>query len=121
MGRRKRSIWWRYGMAVASILVATGGRWALDAATGTSFPFAWVFLAVGVSAWYGGFGPALLASVLGFASFWELPDTRPGPPAGTGIFWLGILFYVAISVGIAALGGIVAQARKRIADQIDEL
>jgi signal transduction histidine kinase/CheY-like chemotaxis protein len=82
-----------------------------------SYPFALIFLAIIGSAAYGGFGPALFASVLGLFSAWAVPDNRP--PAGPPL--LGIGLYFLFSLGIATLGGMMVRARERIAKQIEEL
>jgi signal transduction histidine kinase/ActR/RegA family two-component response regulator len=117
MLRRARSAWGRYLAAVAAIGLATLARWALGEFTGHAYPFATIFLAVVFSAWYGGFGPAILAAALGFGSMLILPDNRPTP--GSAV--VGILFYIAFSLVIAALGGLMARARQRIETQIAEL
>lgn len=117
MPSRSPSVWARFAVAAISIVVATGARWLLSRVFSDAYPFAPIFLAVVFSAWYGGFGPAIFAAVLGIGTTWLLPDTRPG----SGHAFLGLLFYVVFSLGIASLGGLMARARQRIAGQIDEL
>jgi hypothetical protein len=66
-----------YGFAVGSILVATLLRLWLHPILGEQAPYATYFLAVMVSAWVGGLGPALLAvglGALGAAAFFIPPD-----------------------------------------------
>ena len=65
----------RYGFASLAVALATGGRLLLDPLLGTQFPFATVFLAVLVAAWYGAMRPALLAAALGAVAsdFFLLP------------------------------------------------
>jgi K+-sensing histidine kinase KdpD len=55
----------RYGCAFVSVALAIWVRLQLDPVLGEHFPFATVWMAVLVSAWYGGFRPALAAVVLG--------------------------------------------------------
>jgi K+-sensing histidine kinase KdpD len=55
----------RYGSAIVCIVVATWVRTLLDSISGNQFPYATLFFAVLLTAWYGGFGPALVAVVLG--------------------------------------------------------
>ncbi len=117
MLRHLPPVYARYMMAVLAILLATAARWLLIQYFRDSYPFALIFLSLIFSAWYGGFGPAMLASVLGLASTWFLPDRRP--PVGHP--FLGLAVYFLFSLGIAALGNVVVRARERIARQIEEL
>ena len=49
-----------YGVAVGSVAAAIALRLVLDPMLGTRFPYATLFLAVLVSAWFGGLGPAVV-------------------------------------------------------------
>ena len=55
----------RYGIGALAVAVATGLRLLLDPILEDKFPFVTLLLAVMVAAWYGGFGPALTATVVG--------------------------------------------------------
>jgi K+-sensing histidine kinase KdpD len=55
----------RYAMAFAATALALLGRWLLDPFLGNYTPFITLYAAVALSAIYVGFGPALLATVLG--------------------------------------------------------
>jgi PAS domain S-box-containing protein len=55
----------RYGIAVLSIAVAVLLRVLLTDLVGRESPFLLCLIAVAVTAWYAGFGPALLATALG--------------------------------------------------------
>ena len=57
----KRYLLLRYGVAVLSVLAALGLKLLIDPLIVQRIPFMFVFAAVIVSAWYGGFGPGLLA------------------------------------------------------------
>ena len=68
-----------YFIAVAGVILATATRLALDPWLGDRFPFFAFFVAVVIAAWYGGFGPAILAvclSLLAIDRFLLVP--RPG-------------------------------------------
>ncbi|HEU4682996.1 MAG TPA: PAS domain S-box protein [Nitrospira sp.] len=54
----------RYGVAVATVAVATALRFALHLWIPTGAPFLTYFLAVMFAAWHGGLGPGLFASLL---------------------------------------------------------
>jgi two-component sensor histidine kinase len=55
-----------YGCAILTIALALLARMLLIPYIGAQFPFATVYLAVIITAWYGGLRPAVLATVLGY-------------------------------------------------------
>jgi PAS domain S-box-containing protein len=104
----------RYAVAAGSVLAATGIRLLWDPVLGTRFPFATLFFAVLVSAWYGGFGPALFATAFGgLSATWFLLAPRyrliADDPESLG----GLALYLAVGVGIASIGGAMRRARRR--------
>jgi PAS domain S-box-containing protein len=74
---RKRLIL-RYGIACLSVAAATAIRLALDPLLGDRFPYLAVFLALVVTALYGGVGPSLLALLLSWISVDQLLLQRHG-------------------------------------------
>jgi len=109
-----QSISMRYGVAAASVAAAVAARLLLDPLLGDLFPFATVFFAVLVAAWYGGFGPALAATLLGaVASAWLLLPPRGSFAVHGFENQAGLIFYVGVSLGIALLGGAMRAARQR--------
>src|SRR6185369_10118170 len=90
--------------------------WLLSALFGGVYPYAPIFIAVIFTAWYGGFGPALLVAVLGLVLGYL---TSGGRPNSHPLF--GLLLYAITSLGIALVGGAMARAREKIAHQMDEL
>ena len=104
----------RYGCAVLSVAVATGLRRLLDPVLEDKFPFATLFLAVLVAAWYGGFGPAMTATVLGaLASAYVLLPPR-GSFAVHGFENIaGMVLYLVLSLAIGMIGGAMRTARLR--------
>lgn len=103
-----------YGVAGVGILIATAGRLLLDPVLGTRFPFATLFFAVLLSAWYGGFGPALAATVAGavVSMRFLLPPRDSFTVTGVDSQG-GLALYLAVSLGIALLGGAMRLARLR--------
>lgn len=103
----------RYAAAIACVALATLVRVALDPVLGIRFPFATLFFAVVFSAWFGGFGPALLASVIGVltSAVWLLEPRGALYVDPQSQF--GLALYAAVSIGIAILGGGMQRARTR--------
>src|SRR5690349_11920520 len=61
-----RPLWARYGVALACVLLGWLIREALlPAIRPGTMPFLFFFPAAALAAWYGGFGPGALATVLG--------------------------------------------------------
>lgn len=114
MRDRSDSPWLVYGVAIASVAVATLLRLVLDPFLGTRFPFATLFGAVLISAWLGGFGPAVVASLSGSAAAsWFLLAPRyrllPDTVENAG----GLALYLGVSLGIAVIGGAMRRAQSR--------
>ncbi|HEV3143684.1 MAG TPA: PAS domain S-box protein [Gemmataceae bacterium] len=66
MDRRSLLILRDYAVALLSVVVAVFIRWLLDPQLGNHLPLATLFGAVAVAVWYGGYRPALVATVAGF-------------------------------------------------------
>ncbi len=61
----RRPVAMSYAVAVAAVVAAFLLRWALFGILDTRLPFAFFLPAAMVAAWYGGFGPGLLAAGAG--------------------------------------------------------
>ena len=96
----------RYAVAVLAVFLATAVRLGLNPLLGSQLPFATLFLAVLVSAWYGGRGPALAATLLG-----AVASAAFLLPASNRVAGLG--FYLIVAAGIVALGGRMHATRFR--------
>jgi PAS domain S-box-containing protein len=101
----------RYGCAVVSIALATWMRVLLDPVLGGQAPFPTLFLAVLLTAWYGGVRPALVAVGLGVVSaiYFVLPP-RGGFAIADSAQFVGLVLYVGVGAGIAFLGGAMQAA-----------
>ncbi|MDQ7247930.1 PAS domain S-box protein [Dongia sedimenti] len=60
----------RYGSAIAAVIVAILARQSLDPWVEARLPFAFQYIALAFVAWYGGFGPAILAMIFGALGTW---------------------------------------------------
>jgi PAS domain S-box-containing protein len=99
----KRPAWARYGVAVGGVVLGWLAREALTPGVGpTALPFIFFFPAAALAAWYGGFGPGALATVLGVATaswfFIEPVHTwsiaKFGDVVALGAFLVSCLFIV---------------------------
>lgn len=104
----------RYISAVAATVVAILLRYAVDPVLGNQFPFVTFFLAVLVAGWYGGFGPAIVAIVLGtLATSWLfIPPRGLLTITGTANF-VGSLIYVVVGLAMALLTQSQRRQRQR--------
>jgi two-component system, cell cycle sensor histidine kinase and response regulator CckA len=117
-----RSTVLRYGCAFASVSLAIGARLLLDPVLGEQFPFATVLFAVLVTAWYGGFRPALVAVVLGaLASDFFLLAPRGSIQLAGSIEQVGLLLFVLTGLGISLLAGALHAARRRAESTADSV
>src|SRR5580704_9413490 len=74
---RDRSPLFRYGVAIGVTGLSLLVRWPLWPILGSQTPHMTFFPAVMISAYFGGFGPGLLATISGaFAAHYFLGDTR---------------------------------------------
>jgi signal transduction histidine kinase len=107
--------WQRYGVAVLSVLVMALVRYLLDPILGEHAPYLIFLVAVVLTAWLGGFGPAVVSLVLG----WCVANFFFGTPRFSLVEkypwdWLeGVVFIVAGLVIAGALEA-MAQARRQV-------
>jgi PAS domain S-box-containing protein len=108
-----RSFFVSYGCAVVSVALAVCFQQLLAPWLGGQFPFAAIFLAITITAFFGGLGPALAACCLGVigADLFLLPPATSLVPGKSG--WPALLLHLFVGLGIAVLGGWMRQAQQR--------
>jgi signal transduction histidine kinase/ActR/RegA family two-component response regulator len=94
----------RYGVAIAAVAIAAALRLAVNSLFDQGFLYITFFLALFISAWYGGFGPTLLAVVLSIAIV-----SYAGPPqqqlaAAKSMFAASGALFAVIGVATGWLG-----------------
>jgi PAS domain S-box-containing protein len=109
--------WLPHSVALAAVAVAIGLRALLDPWLGDYAPAVFVYGAVAIAAWLGGFWPAVLAALVGYLA----TNLLFIPPRGTfalrGVRELVQLAgYGASVLIIAALGEVMRRARMRLAE-----
>jgi uncharacterized protein DUF4118 len=90
----RRSLPLRYGVAVASVAMATGLKLLIEPLLPQQAPFLLLAGAVMVAAWFGGLGPGLVATALGAlsADYFYLAPVGSFTGLVGGAFWLQVLF-----------------------------
>src|SRR5215212_7876675 len=103
----------RYGVAILAVGVAIAVKLLLDPLIVQNVPFLLVFGAIMVSAWYGGFGPSLLATVAaGLATdYFFLPPK--GSFSGFGLETVPLLVFLAEGTLVCLLAEALRAARSR--------
>jgi signal transduction histidine kinase len=110
----RRSLPLRYGVAVASVAMATGLNLLIEPLLPQQSPFLLPAGAVMVAAWFGGLGPGLVATALGAlsADYFYLAPVGSFTGLVGGAFWLQVLF-VLQGVLITSLAQALHLARQR--------
>jgi PAS domain S-box-containing protein len=115
----------RYGIAVASVAVATGAALLLHPLPAHDLPYGFLYVAVIVSAWCGGAGPALLALALGTwaAARFFVPASGSHDPLASAIYFgIGLVSALLCASLRAALrraraSAVSAWERERLLEQ----
>jgi PAS domain S-box-containing protein len=111
----------RYGGAALAVILATAVRLALNPTLGDRQSFITLYLAVILTAGYGGLGPSILALGLGAISGAYFLLAPPGPPDSPWVTdLLGFVLFLAVSTAIVAFGESGRSARRRLEAEIAE-
>src|SRR5215204_4853298 len=111
--KRSLEIALRYGVAVLAVGAALGIKLLLDPLTVQDTPFLLVFSAIIVSAWYGGLGPGLLATVVSALAtdyFFLYPR---GILTGFSVEGIDVLAFMLEGVLVSVLTSSLRSARDR--------
>lgn len=117
----------RYLVAVLAVLVAWGLRAALDPLLASNVPFITFFLAVAVTGWLGGFGPAVVASALSTAVAWYFFVSKSrdftigdvSDAVGLGLFLFMTLAIGSLTAALHTALWRITELRKQIAKLTD--
>ncbi len=109
----EHSIAVRYGLAISVCAVAIFIRWGLDPVLGSELPFATLFPAVAAAVCFGGAGPGLLATILGYVGVNYLFIEPRGTLQIAGVAdFVGAGAYLCSSLIILLLGIAMRRARR---------
>ena len=109
----RKTLLWEYGIALLAVMTAVALRMALTPWLGTRVPFITLFPAAAVAVWYGGYRPALVAALLGYAAvdyFIRDPATPMGVPTNAASF---VAYSLSCGI-IIAFGEGMRRSRSRL-------
>ncbi len=116
MNLRSPSTPLRYGAAVVAVILAILARQLLDPWIEDRLPFAFQYVALAFVAWYGGFGPAVFALVLGaLGTRYFILIPRGSFSIETDQQIWSLLRYFTDGTAIALLGYALSAVRRRTA------
>ncbi|MEA2561796.1 MAG: hypothetical protein QOH06_3300 [Acidobacteriota bacterium] len=112
---QERSALVRFAVAVLSVAAATLARWPLLDHLGPSVPFLLYFPAVIVAGWFGGLGPALLATFLSAAAAqFFLIEPVFSFTLVSRTEWLRLSLFIGIGIFISLLIEELHRSRRRV-------
>jgi signal transduction histidine kinase/ActR/RegA family two-component response regulator len=122
MSRNQHSLLLRYGVAIISTILATLARELLDPVLQDTAPVMFYFIAIMVTAWYGGLGPSLVALSSGAA----LASYLFIRPRGSFMIYDGehqvtLGLFVVVGIVVALLSESLHASRRRTEDARAEL
>jgi PAS domain S-box-containing protein len=92
-----------YDVAIVAVAAAVLLRWLLDPLLGDAFPLVTLFGAVAAAAWAGGYGPAILSTIVGYVAcgylFIEPRGSLPLETFGNFVGFTAYLFTCALIIG----------------------
>jgi K+-sensing histidine kinase KdpD len=114
-----------YLVAVVTVGLGTACRLGMDPLLGNHQPFTIYFAAVAITAWYGGFGPALLSTVLAYLAadwFFIPPRFEFHRPHSTNYDeFVGLVAFLFSSLAIAFTSKVMRQALQKARQRQREL
>jgi PAS domain S-box-containing protein len=112
---RERPALLRFAVAVLSVVIATVARWPIQDQLGPSVPFLLYFPAVIAAGWFGGLGPALLATALSaFAAQYFLIEPALSFELGATDDVLRLSLFGGIGIFISLLVEELHRSRRRV-------
>lgn len=103
-----------YAVALAATALALGSRIWLGSLLEDRVPFASFFAAVAITAWFGGFGPCLLAVVLGAIASWYFVLDPEHTFTLRPFQIIGLIAFVLTGLTIAGFSGVARRTVKSL-------
>jgi PAS domain S-box-containing protein len=111
-------LWQRYGAAVLAVILTLALTVFLNTFIILS-PYRLLWAAIAFAAWYGGFGPALTATLLAILSIEFYFATPPGAITLDGNDIIGYTLYILVATLVSWLYETNHRARKLLAEQLE--
>jgi PAS domain S-box-containing protein len=122
MGDRDRSAVSACLLAIVASAVAVLLRWLLDPVLGEQLPLVTLFGAIAVAVWFGGYGPALLAVVVGYvACDYLFIEPRFAFSFVSVKNLVGLIAYLLTSSVIIGFGQAMRDGQRRAAEEREHL
>src|SRR5262245_45547409 len=102
-----------YGVALAAVLGATALRWLLFSELGMVVPLTTYCAAVMIAAWYGGWGPGLLAATISVLIGVSFFPARALSASRDDVITVWIVVFSLVCVLMIALHDATRRARRR--------
>jgi PAS domain S-box-containing protein len=107
-----RSPWLNYGISLAVTAIAITARYILDPLLGNQLHFTPLFGAIAFSVWYGGLGPALLSTLLGYLAVeWLFMEPRYAFDPNM-LSFTSLAVFLASSTIVISLGNTMRRAQR---------
>jgi PAS domain S-box-containing protein len=103
-----------YFLVVVAVAVAALARWLLQPYLGRELLYITFFLPVVLAAWWGGFGPAFTATILGAASAWVLFVPKDTATRGGISDVIGLIVFLTLNLLIAGVSGAMRSAQREM-------
>jgi PAS domain-containing protein len=116
-----RDVLVRYAAAVCSVAAGLALRFALGDVLGATVPYITFFPAVMLAAWFGGFGPGILATALSLIAAFYFAIEPFRLDASNSAHVVGALVFLAFSVFISALNEALRRSRARSDERFRQL
>ncbi len=116
-----RDVFYRYGIALAAAILGLLVRWALDPVLGDAVPFITLLPAVMLAVWFGGFGPGVACTLLGYGAvnfFLMEPRFAFGFPKQNDL--VAFVLYLSVSLLIVWMGARMRSAEMSEAQRAKE-
>ena len=107
-----RSAYARYGVAVLAVALALVARSFFQSATADRAPFFFFYAAAVLSAWFGGWGPGLLATALACTAGTWLYVTRESGPLAARHLIVPVVFVALCALMVRIVAGMHAVNRR---------
>jgi len=114
-----KPVLFRYGAAILFIVLVLLARIAIRPLAGDESPYLAFFVAVALSAWYGGFGPGVLATAGSAAAAIFIVAGPESPPSPA--HYVNMILFLGQGLVVSYLCDVVKRSRRRMAEVLESV